>query len=189
MTIPPQRPRRPSVPHVVTLFAGLAIGWGLAGPRAPALRAYGGDRWDESVLTTGPAFIKYNEGSKIQVAQDAIYFLDYRAGKILGTVPLMRQLAGETRYLSGFAERDLVADFKIDADAGARPHFLMTTGAMASGAGNTYGDGWAPLFVFETTTRQVAVYKIQQQMIGASTQVKFEMIEIRPFSGRPAVSR
>jgi len=189
MTTPPQKPRRASVPHAVTLIVGLAIGWGLAGPRTPALRAFGGDRWDESVLTTGPAFVKYNEGSKIQVSQDAIYFLDYRAGKILGTVPAMRQLGGETRYLSAFAERDLVADFKIDTDTGARPHFLMTTGSMASGAGNTYGDGWAPLFVFETTTRQVAVYKIQQQMIGASTQVKFDMIEIRPFTGRPPAPR
>jgi len=162
-------------------MCGIALGWLATSARTPTLQAHGGDRWDESVLTTGPVFVKYNEGSKIQVAQDAVYYLDYRAGKLIGTVPSMRQLVGESKILSGFTERDLVADFKLDLDNGQRPHFLMTTGAMSTGAGNTYGDGWAPLYVFETLSRQVAVYKIQQQIIGTSSQIKFDLIELRPF--------
>lgn len=171
--------------QLATLTAGVVLGWALASGKPSALLAHGGDRWDESVLTTGPTFIKYHEGSKIQVAQDAVYFLDYRAGKLVGTVPSMHQLVGGSKVLGGFVERDLAADFKLDLDRGARPHFLMTTGSMGAGAGNTYGDGWAPLFVFETTTRQVAVYKIQQQMIGASQQVRFDMLEIKPFAATP----
>lgn len=170
------------LPHMATLTVGLTLGWMLASAQSPVLLAHGGDRWDESVLTTGPTFVKYHEGSKIQVAQDAVYFLDYRAGKLIATVPSMQQLVGGSKLLGGFVERDLVADFKLDLDRGARPHFLMTTGSMAGGTGNTYGDGWAPLFVFETTTRQVAVYKIQQQMIGTSQQVRIDMIERKPFA-------
>lgn len=168
--------------HVVTLTIGLALGWVLSAGRTPALSANGGDRWDESVLATGPTFVKYNEGAKIQVAQDAIYYLDYRAGKLIGTVPSMQQLVGGTKVLGGFVERDLVSDFNLDLDRGARPHFLMTTGAMAASSGNTYGDGWAPLFVFESTSRQVAVYKIQQQQIGTTQGVRFDLLELKPFS-------
>jgi hypothetical protein len=177
-------PRPKLLPHVLTLAAGVALG-ALAAGRAPAVRAGGGDRWDESVLATGPTFVKYNEGSKIQVAQDAVYFLDYRAGKLLATVPSLQQMVGASaRHLSAFVERDLVADFKLDLDRGAHPHFLMTTGSMAAGAGNSYGDGWAALYVFETTTRQVAVYKIQQQMIGLNAQVRLDLVELRAFGGR-----
>jgi hypothetical protein len=173
-----------------TFLLGLALGWAAGGTRPPALFAHGGDRWDESVLTTGPTFIKYNEGSKIQVAQDAIYYLDYRAGKLIGTVPSLQQLIGGSKVIGGFVERDLVSDFKIDIDRGPRPHFLMTTGSMGSGGGSTYSDGWAPLFVFETTTRQVAAYKIQQQMVGASQQVRFDLIEIKSFAAAtPAPAR
>ena len=181
-------PRPRLAPHLLTLAAGLALGAAVASGRAPSLRAGGGDRWDESVLATGPTFVKYNEGTKIQVSQDAIYFLDYRAGKLLGTVPAMQQLVGGSKLLGGFVERDLVSDFKLDLDRGTRPHFLMTTGSMAANAGNTYGDGWAPLFVFETTTRQVAVYKIQQQQVGTSSQVRLDLIELKPLAGgvRPA---
>lgn len=180
---------RSGLPYVITLIVGLLLGWTLTSSRSPTLSANGGDRWDESVLTTGPAFIKYSEGSKIQVAQDAIYFLDYRAGKLLGTVPMMTQQLGTSRFINTFAERDLVADFKIDLDTAARPHFLMTTGSMGSTSGNSYGDGWAPLFVFETTTRQVAVYKIEQQMLGTSSKVKFDLLELRPFTSRPPALR
>jgi hypothetical protein len=146
-------PRQPArlLPHVLTLAAGVALG-ALAAGRAPAIRAGGGDRWDESVLATGPTFVKYNEGSKIQVAQDAVYFLDYRAGKLLATVPSLQQMVG--------------------------------TGSMAAGAGNSYGDGWAALYVFETTTRQVAVYKVQQQMIGPNAQVRLDLVEVRAFGGQ-----
>ena len=187
MTFTSDRPK--TVPHALTLAAGLLLGWGLSGSRPPLLQAHGGDRHDESVLTTGPAFIKYNEGSKIQVAQDAIYYLDYKAGKLFGTIPAMRQLVGESKIIAGFSERDLVSDFKLDVDTGPRPHFLMTTGSMSTGSGNTYGDGWAPLFVFETTTRQVAVYKIQLQMIGVTSQVKLDLLELRPFTARVAAAR
>lgn len=177
------------VSHTLTLAAGLAAGWVLAGGRSAPIQAHGGDRFDESILATGPTFIKYNEGSKIQVAQDAIYYLDYRAGKLIGSVPAMTQLVGGQKVLGSFIERDLVADFNLDLDRGARPHFLMTTGSMATGSGNTYGDGWAPLYVFESTTRQVAAYKIIQQQIGTSQQAKLDLLEIKSFTSATRLAR
>jgi hypothetical protein len=153
------------------------------------LRAHGGDRWEESILASGPTFIRYNENTKIQVAQDAIYYLDYRSGKLHATIPSMRQSVGKTTVLGAFGERDLAVDFKLDLDTGARPHFLMTTGSVPNGSSSTYGDGGAPLFVFETTTRQVAVYKIQQEVVGAATTIRLDLLELRPFGTRATAAR
>jgi hypothetical protein len=187
MTTP--RLRRSSVPHVVTLAAGIALGWLLAGSRVPALRANAGDRWEDSILASGPTFIRYNESTKIQVAQDAIYYLDYRSGKLHATIPTIRQGVGTTSVLGAFGERDLVADFKLDLDTGPRPHFLMTTGSVPTGSTSTYGDGWAPLFVFESSTRQVAAYKVQQQVVGNSTTVRLDLLELRPFGAKTTAAR
>ncbi len=180
---------RQAIPHVVTLTVGLAFGWLLAGSRVPALRASGGDRWEESILTSGPTYIRYNEGTKIQVAQDAIYYLDYRSGKLHATIPSIHSTGGSTQVLGGFGERDLVADFKLDLDTGPRPHFLMTTGSVPTNSSSTYGDGWAPLFVFESSTRQVAAYKVVQQVVGPTTTVRLDLLEVRPFSARATAAR
>jgi hypothetical protein len=172
---------RPRIPSALTLLAGLVLGWMLAHSPAPTLQAHGGDRSGESILTAGPIMIRYNEGLKIQVPQDALYYLDYKTGRLLATIPTMQQSLGSTRMLDVFAERDLVADFKLDVENnGSRPHFLMTTGAMG-----TYSGGWAPLYIFESTTSQVAIYKIEQVTLGRSSQAKLELVEIRTLN-RPA---
>ena len=159
------------------LAAGLAAGWILASAPKPALRAEGGDRWGESILTTGPIQVRYHDGLKVQVAQDAVYYLDYKSGRLLAALPTYRQSVTGAGVLENFAERDLVADFKIDLENGPKPHFLMTTGALG-----TYVDGWSPLYVFESTTSQVAVYRVQQQIVGASSHPRFELLEIRSFA-------
>jgi hypothetical protein len=128
-------------------------------------------------VATGPSLIRYDEGRKIQVPLEALYFLDYKAAKLVGTVPSLRQTTGNSRYLGAFAERDLVADFKLDLDNGPRPHFLMTTGSLG-----TYSGGWAPLYVFETTSNQLAVYRIQQQTVGTTANTSLELLEVRPLS-------
>ena len=62
-----------------------------------------------------------------------------------------------------FSERDL--DRRLQARSGYRasPHFLMTTGSL--GPDNA---GWAPLYVFETTTSQLGVYRMQIQQTTAN---------------------
>ncbi|MDR3618486.1 MAG: hypothetical protein P4L85_03980 [Paludisphaera borealis] len=168
---------RPRLANVLMLIVGLALGLALANGRPPQLQAGGGDRSGESAVTTGPIAIRYDEGNKTQIPQDALYYLDYKAGKLLATIPTFRQTLNSTRYLEPFAERDLVTDFKVDVDNGPRPHFLMTTGQLG-----TFGAGWAPLFVFETNSGQVAVYRIQQQTVGIKNQMKFELLELRAVS-------
>jgi hypothetical protein len=170
------------IPTVAALAAGVVLGWLLAVlPRpTPTLRALGADRWGDTIVTSGPVLVRYDERLKAPLAQDALYYLDYRGGRLLATVPSYQQSGGTTRLVSTFAERDLVADFKLDAEGGPRPHFLMTTGALGQ-----YSEGWSPLFVFETTTNQVATYKVQQQLVGMSSKPSFELLEVRPIGSTP----
>jgi len=165
----------------IMLAVGLAMGWTGASLRGPVVRASGSDRSGESIVATGPVYVQYNEGKKVQIPQDAIYYLDYKGGKLLATVPSFRQSFGPAKLLDSFIERDLVADFKLDVNNGPRPRFLMTTGALGA-----YSEGTAPLYVFETTTGQIAVYKVVQQTIGPNSQPRFDLIEIRPIAPTPA---
>lgn len=163
---------RPRIGTALGLVVGLALGVLLAGGRPQPLRAGGGDRSGESIIATGPIAIRYDEGNKIQVPEDALYYLDYTAGKLKATIPSYRQTAGGTRHMEAFAERDLVADFALDVDNGPKPHFLMTTGQLG-----TLGAGWAPLFVIETTTSKAAVYRVQQ-LPGVRSQVRIDLLEV-----------
>ena len=108
--------------------------------------------------------VRYDEGNKVQVPLEALYYLDYKGGRLMGTIPSLHQTVGSSHYIGAFADRDLVADFKLDLDNGPRPRFLMTTGALG-----IYGAGWSPLYVFETTSNQLAVYRIHQQSVGTSS--------------------
>jgi hypothetical protein len=162
------------IPGMLLLVFGVLLGWTLANFRPAPLRAGGGDRSGESIVTTGPVMVKYDEGNKVQIPLEALYLLDYKGGRLMGTVPSLHQTVGATHYLGAFAERDLVADFKLDLDNGPRPHFLMTTGSLGN-----YSAGWAPLYVFETTTNQLGVYRIVQQSVGTASRARFELIELR----------
>ena len=109
---------------------------------------------------------------------DALYFLDYKGGRLLARVPTYRQTTRRRTLIEPFSERDLVADFKLDLDTGPRPRFLMTTGSLGP-----YNAGWAPLYVFETTTSQVAIYRMQmQQTIGDFGRPRFELVELRSYA-------
>jgi len=152
----------------------------------PLVRAGGGDRSGESIVTAGPVLVRYNEGLKVQLPQDALYYLDYQGGRLLATVPSFRQSVGSSKLLDSFAERDLVADFKIDLENGPKPRFLMTTGSLGS-----YSEGWSPLYVFESTTSQVGVYRVQQQIVGTNSRPRFDLMEIRSIAraSLPSASR
>jgi hypothetical protein len=166
--------RRLRLPNVTLLVVGLLVGWGLANLQPVKIRASGGDRSGESIVATGPILIRYDEGNKVQIPLEALYILDYKGARLLGTVPSLRQTSGSSRYLGSFAERDLVADFKLDLDNGPRPHFLMTTGSLGS-----YSAGWAPLYVIESTSNQVAVYRIHQQTVGTTATTSLELLELK----------
>jgi hypothetical protein len=167
---------RPRISTAAVLTAGVMVGWLLATLTRPTgtLRAAGTDRWDDRIVAAGPVTVRYDDRLKTALTQDALYYLDYKGGRLLGTVPMYQQTGTTTRMIDTFAERDLVADFKLDVEGGPRPHFVMTTCQLG-----TYSLGWAPLFVFETETNQVATYRIQQQATATSTKPIFELVELR----------
>ena len=162
------------IPGIMLVVLGIFLGWALAMFRPAPLRASGGDHSGESIVATGPIMIRYDEGSKVQVPLEALYILDYEAGRLFGTVPALRQSVRSSSYLGGIAERDLVADFKIDLENGRKPHFLMTTGSLG-----TYGGGWSPLYVYENSTNQIALYRIHEQTVGMKVNTRLELLEIK----------
>ena len=172
----PQPCRLPG--FAATLLLGIVGGWVAANHRIPTARAYSGgaDRVGDYAVTTAPVMLEYNERTKIQAPQDALFFLDYRAARLVMTIPNYRQINGKTQLIDGFTGRDLVADFKL-GESSPQPHFVMTAGALGA-----KGVGWAPLYVFETTSRQVAVYRVEQLAIGAKSKPKFELLEVQSFA-------
>jgi hypothetical protein len=165
--------RSRALPHGLTLAIGLLVGWTLAATRPAHGRADLGVAAGEDLITAGPISIEYNEALKSPVPRDAIYYLDYRGGRLLATIPSPLQSGNVKRVIDSFAERDLVADFKLAAGSSS-PHFMMTTGTMGALNG-----AWAPLFVFETNSKQVATYKLVPQTIGNTSKPLFELLEIR----------
>jgi hypothetical protein len=170
------------MPTALTLAIGVVMGWGLANHRPPVVKAVGGDRYGDYSLTSGPVSMQYNERTKTQATQDALYFLDYKGARLLTTVPIQRSSLTGSQMIDNFIERDLAADFKIDLERGANPHFLMTPGSLGG-----YGEGLAPLYVFETTTKQVAVYKLSIQSVGTKASSRFELLEVRPYTSTPSI--
>jgi hypothetical protein len=169
---------RTTIPtSTIILAVGVVAGVLLGGDRTPTLIAGGGDRSGDSIVTTGPVTIGYDEGMKVQIPQEAVYLLDYRGGRLVATIPSFRQGSGAPSLINTFAERDLVADFKLDLETGPKPHFLMTTGGLGA-----YSKGNAPLYVIETATDQLAVYQLQSYSIGRDSRPKFELIEVRSYA-------
>jgi hypothetical protein len=125
--------------RLLWLAAGLALGvagaWLVLGRARPAEAS--NDRYEDYILCTGPVAIAP------RAPTDGIWLLDYRAGKLLGTV--IDRMQGK---IIGWAEVDLVKEFSIRPKQNV--HFLMTTGTIAQGQ--------AALYVAETATGKVGVY-------------------------------
>ena len=125
--------------HSFWLVLGLTFGiaatvWLRPGPQ---LALAGNDRHEDYVLATGTITLGPN------VISDAIWLLDYRAGKLLGT--MVDKNAGK---IVGWAEVDLVTEFALPPRQNV--HFLMTTGMITQGQ--------AALYIAETTSGKIAVY-------------------------------
>lgn len=121
------------------LFTGLALGAAGAAlyldrPR-PAFA--GNDRHEDYILCTGAVAV----GPK--APSDGIWMLDYRSGKLLGTV-----IDRANGKLVGWAEVDLLTEFAIKPMQNV--HFMMTTGNIAQGQ--------AALYLAETATGKFGVY-------------------------------
>ena len=56
-------------------------------------------------MAAGPIMVRYDEATKAPLALDAVYFLDYKGGRLLATVPGLRQTTASTRVIERFLER------------------------------------------------------------------------------------
>ena len=124
------------------------------------------------------AGVEYDKATESPIPLDALYILDYKGGRLLATVPTFRQSTGSTTIIESFVERDLAADFKLDLDAG--PHPALSHDNRI--AWPIHG-GWAPLYVIETTSNQIGVYRLHlQETTGKSADPKFELVQIRSYA-------
>lgn len=156
---------------VATLVVGMAVGWVAATSATRKLQAGGSDRWNERVITTGTAIVERDRQGQ-RLTQDGLYVLNYNNGLLLAALPAYEQSPSSVRFVSDFAERDLVQDFGLAP--GARPHFLMTTIEMGS-----QGDGVSPLIVFETESGQMATYRVVREITAGSNRPKLQLLERR----------
>jgi hypothetical protein len=95
------------------------------------------DRYQDFIMATGAVSINP------KVLTDGVWLLDYRSGKLLGTV-----IDRSVGKIMGWAEVDLTTEFSLPAKADV--HFMMTTGYITQGQ--------SALYIAETSTGQFGVY-------------------------------
>ncbi|MCS7020945.1 MAG: hypothetical protein NZU63_03835 [Gemmataceae bacterium] len=95
------------------------------------------DRYGDYIMATGAVAINP------RIPTDGVWLLDYKAGKLLGTV-----IDRNSGKIIGWAEVDLTAEFGLARQADV--HFMMTTGYITQGQ--------SALYLAETTTGQFGVY-------------------------------
>jgi hypothetical protein len=126
--------------RLLWLVVGMILGGGVIGyivSRPNEAKAAANDRFEDYIICTGTVSL----GAKNTT--DGVWLLDYRAGKLLGTV--IDRTHGK---IAGWAEVDLVSEFGLQPRANV--HFLMTTGQVSQTQ--------AALYVAETTSGKFGVY-------------------------------
>jgi hypothetical protein len=151
--------------RTTAILAGLAgVGLGVLAslaymsPAAP-LRAANADRYQDYVLCTGAVTINP------RVQTDGVWMLDYRSGKLLGTVVDKSQ-----GKIMGWAEVSLPEEFGVQPKDDV--HFVMTTGHITQGQ--------SALYVAETTTGKFGIYTMGPGVNGQGIVIRrHEMTSFR----------
>lgn len=137
-------------------FVVVGIGLGALGtmfylgqPRTAG--AASNDRFQDYIMATGAVSIS----PRIQT--DGVWLLDYRAGKLLGTV-----IDRSQGKIVGWSEVDLRTEFGLVAQQDV--HFLMTTGYITQGQ--------SALYLAETSTGQMGVYTMGPGANGAGVVIR-----------------
>ena len=142
-----------SAGQLTFLFAGIGLGVFVAGfylAAPPTLQARPNDRFDDYVMCTGAVALNPRSPT------DGVWLLDYRRGKLLGTVIDRGQ-----GKIVGWAEVDLTSEFGLPPKSDS--HFLMTTGTIAAGQ--------AALYVAEVSTGKFGVYSMAPALDGSGGMV------------------
>jgi hypothetical protein len=138
------------------LAAGLGSGMAVFSammffPTSGVVQAASNDRYQDFVMATGAVSIN----PRIQT--DGVWFLDYKSGKLLGTV--IDKTQGR---IMGWAEVDLVEEFKVQPKQDV--HFMMTTGYITQTQ--------SALYLAETTTGQFGIYTMATGLNGSGIVIK-----------------
>jgi hypothetical protein len=115
------------------------------------LGAASNDRYQDFIMATGAVSINP------RVQTDGVWLLDYKAGKLLGTVIDKNQ-----GKIVGWAEVDLRSEFGLAERADV--HFLMTTGYITQGQ--------SALYLAETSTGQFGVYTMGPGQNGSGMVIR-----------------
>lgn len=109
------------------------------------------DRYQDFIMSTGAVSVN----PKIQT--DGVWLLDYKSGKLLGTV-----IDRSQGKIVGWSEVDLTTEFSLAAKADV--HFMMTTGYVTQGQ--------SALYIAETSTGQFGVYTMGPGMNGNGVVIR-----------------
>jgi hypothetical protein len=132
--------------RLLWLGMGLLLGGlGLALYQGNRIHANSNDRYDDYILCTGSVTINR------LVPTDGVWLLDYRAGKLLGTI--VDRTGGK---VLGWAEVDLVSEFGLPPRQNV--HFMMTTGLITTTQ--------SALYIAETTSGKFGVYTMNMRTDG-----------------------
>ena len=120
--------------------------------------------------------MSYDEAAKGPVALDAIYFLDYKGGRLLATVPSYRQTTTATRVLESFSDVTWSPTSSSNWTSGLVPasydHWLHRPRKRRLG----------PSLRFRDHDQPGGVYRmLMQTTIGDSARPRFELLEMRSF--------
>jgi hypothetical protein len=153
------------------LALGLAVGMSATlfylGQSRPAIAA-SNDRYQDYIMATGAVSINP------RVQTDGVWLLDYKAGKLLGTV--IDRTQGK---IVGWAEVDLTTEFGLKAQQDV--HFMMTTGYVTQGQ--------SALYLAETATGQFGVYTMGPGQNGNGIVIRrHDITKFRQQVGAPAAA-
>ena len=147
-------------------WLGLGLALGIAATiwlrTAPPPVWAGNDRHEDYIMATGPITLGAN------VTSDGIWLLDYRAGKLLGTI-----VDKNLGKIVGWAEVDLVKEFQIPPKQNV--HFMMTTGSqipsnIIGGKGGS-NSGNTALYLTEINTGRFGVYTMAPALDGRGSMM------------------
>lgn len=109
------------------------------------------DRYQDYIMATGAVSVNP------RVPTDGVWLLDYRSGKLLGTVIDRNQ-----GKIVGWAEVDMTTEFAIQPRQDV--HFLMTTGYVSQGQ--------SALYIAETATGKFGVYTMGPATGGSGVVIR-----------------
>ena len=129
----------------------------------------------ETTSASGPITLQMTM-DKTQVPLDAVYWLESGAGgsTLFTAIPEIRKTKASTQMVGEVASRDVAADFKLNP--GSTPHFLVNTASLGAN-----GMGMSALFIVETTTKQLGIYRAYPRATVQGAKPAIELLQVKPY--------